>query len=205
MKTSIIFSRYNNDYSYLTKYPPSALHEYILVDDGSKDTPRLPPYWKIYKITKDIGWNNEGAKNLGVHVAEGTWVLTCEMDLPPFPDVVMRLDTITNILPANAVYIPMTQDGKARNCHLCTKKLWEEVGGYDETFTGRYGYDFTFNMACRDNGYAVLDIPAVVLASNPSSVSMNRPSKNKMFIGREEIDATEKTSERLRFPWERVQ
>ena len=52
--------------------------KFIWVDDGSPERPLtkedMPDGWDLYTITEDVGWNNEGAKNLIMHVAETPWV-----------------------------------------------------------------------------------------------------------------------------------
>lgn len=205
-KTSIIFTRYNNDVRHLYQLQET-MHDYILIDDGSKLDVDMPPFWKVYKITEDIGWNSEGAKNLGMHVMETDWGLTCDMDHPPMGDSISRLDAITNILPREAAYNPVRKDGKCINSYLCTKDLWWKVNGYDESFSGYYGYDITLYKAFEANGIPILRLPAISLDIISDGSSMTRQDKEKMQIMPNDIFTSniEKTDERLRFPWQRVQ
>lgn len=212
-KVSLIFTRYNNSIDHLLSYQPT-MHDYILVDDGSKDDVKLPDFWKIYKITEDIGWNSEGAKNLGMHVMETDWGLTMDLDHPLYVDHVQRLDRVTNILPKMASYNPVRKDGKTINSHLCHRDLYwhEDVNGYDETFSGMYGYDVTLAGAInRKPGSAVLALPCLTLDIIPAGRSMSREQKNKLreplFNLRDQIEQgkVQPTKERLRFPWKRLQ
>ena len=213
-QTGLIFTRYNNDYTHLLRLPHYHLHEYILVDDGSKDNPRMPDWWKVFKITEDIGWNSEGAKNLAMREMESDWGLTMDLDHPIFCEDIQKLDMLTDILPKEASYNPVRKDGKTINSHLCHKDLWwdEDVLGYDETFSGMYGYDVTLAGAInRKKGSAVLPLPTIRLDIIASGRSMSREQKNKLreplFNLRDQIEQgkIKPTKERIRFPWERLQ
>ena len=59
-------------------------YKFIIVDDGSPKRPLekndIPNDWSLYRVTKDIGWNNEGCRNLIVHECETEWVCLIDMD-----------------------------------------------------------------------------------------------------------------------------
>ena len=177
-KVSIIFTRYNNDYEYLNLYPRDDGIEYILVDDGSEDDPVLEDHWKMYKITKDIGWNSEGAKNLGMHVMESNWGLTCDLDHPLLMSCLTMLKHCVNFLPKEAGYNPVRKDGKAINSYLMHKDFWwdPDINGYDESYSGYYGYDRTLSMAIWKKS-AVLRLPYLKLDILGNSRSMTRAAK----------------------------
>ena len=209
--TAVIFTRYNNDVSYLRRYPKHPHIEYICIDDGSEDDPVLPEFWKVYKITEDIGWNSEGAKNLGMHVMESDWGVTCDMDHPILVEDIPKLPIITEFLPRTASYNPIRIDGKAINCHLAHIDLWNEIGGYDETFTTLYGYDKTFAHAVNaKRNSAVLRLECIRLDMIGGMSAVPRTEKkrsNQDFLKLEaalKAGEAEYTKERLRFPWKRI-
>jgi len=125
----------------------------IIVDDGSRDDPAIGHIREIglpisvYRIKKDIPWNQNGARNLAMTYAEG-WCLMTDMD---------HLLTAENAkvlafkkLKPKYAYKPMRilANGSDKKRHpntyvLHQKKYWE-AGGYDERFCGYYGTDSTF-------------------------------------------------------------
>lgn len=141
----------------------------IVVDDGSPE-PALPIIQKrastellkrvrLYRITVDIPWNREGARNLGATEADSDWIVHIDIDhiLPApaaaalrefkpkngtwyrFPrwrqgkaDETRRKDD----LPADAVY------GRIKphiDSYLVMKENYWQAGGYDEDYAGCLG------------------------------------------------------------------
>ncbi|MGE0366945.1 MAG: glycosyltransferase family A protein [Phycisphaerales bacterium] len=148
----------------------------VLVDDGSPkhraaDVPRpagLPPL-SIYRVKKDIPWNQHGARNLGAKIAQGDWLLLTDMDhAVPEESMVTLLNRTRREAKKecsrNAVYTfdrvdyPTMQptrrpDGSHKphpNTFFLTKSMYWEIGGYDEEYCGIYGTDGLFRHRMRE-------------------------------------------------------
>ena len=187
-----------------------------IIDDGSPKYPvtsdMVPADWRIYRITEDIGWNSEGAKNLAMHVSEDEWNVTCDLDHPVVADHLVRLNTVTDILPPDAAYNPVRISGsKCINSYLATKELWWKVGGYDENFSGHYGYDLTLKKAFTANDIKVLRLDAINLDSIGGEIPISRDAKARSRegfyskYGMQQLGKWPRDEERLRFPWQRLQ
>ena len=105
---------------------------------------------KVFRVEKDIPWNQDCARNIGVHESTGDWLFLSDMDFAWGEDVVgmmmamvdagaidkhkyytfERLDVFNN-----APYKPHP------NTYFMHRSLFEKTGGYDEIFAGYYGSD----------------------------------------------------------------
>ena len=132
----------------------------LFVDDGSPNRPLttddMPDGWQLFQITEDVGWNNEGAKNLIMKVAPTEWVALLDLDHVLFPDVFEGLHGLEKLEYNQAPFfrrlINCESSGKvtpitsqkhlmAANSYAITKTYFWELGGYDESLQGLYGYD----------------------------------------------------------------
>ena len=130
--------------------------EIIVVDDGS---PRYPavgvergkglPVHSIFRIGKDVRWNQDAARNIGAHEAAAPWLLLTDVDH------VVPNDTWEYLLSLDAdshAFYTFSRikyhDGDPRESHpnsyFMTKALYWHIGGHDEDFAGIYGKDFLF-------------------------------------------------------------
>lgn len=136
----------------------------VIVDDGSPTHRARPPAFEvrstlpliqIYRMIKDIRWNQDACRNAGVAHAETDWVLLTDMDhmveqITWAYLVNRQWDTGTAYKFAR-VSAPAMQSYKPHpNSWFMTRKLFDAVGGYDERFAGLYGTDGDF----RDRVYA---------------------------------------------------
>lgn len=125
----------------------------ILVDDGSQNDPainhieKIPFPLELYRIKKDIPWNQNGARNLGMTHAEG-WCLITDMDHLLSKDQFeklykLELSTTTHYVPGRK---KLNEEWYKRhpNSYILHKDLYWKAGGYDESFSGYYGTDSTF-------------------------------------------------------------
>ena len=129
--------------------------EVIVVDDGSQkysaanvltscDKPSFPI--RLYWIKENIPWNISGALNLAFTEAAEGWVFSGTMDhVFPSESIVELLDRLPDF-DVNKYYrfprIRFSTKQKEQspgNLFLLTRKLFWEVGGYDEDFAGWYG------------------------------------------------------------------
>ena len=65
--------------------------KFMIADDASPNSPLkaddMPEDWALLRILDDVGWNNEGAKNLIMKQAETEWVILCDLDHVLMPHV----------------------------------------------------------------------------------------------------------------------
>lgn len=161
MALTVIYAYYDNAKmleKHLTEweqYPTGT--NIILVDDAS---PKYPAYeivkdWpvnlRLYRVTQNIPWNQNGARNLAMKVCETQWALMLDMDhLLPHGDALKALGMRKY---DDCYYVPLRYwpNGDEYRRHpnsflLTVDKFWE-CGGYDEDFCGHYGSDSVFRMA----------------------------------------------------------
>lgn len=135
---------------------PEALRQQlqlIVVDDGSPRDPAQPAEigmpLQIYRMQRDVRWNQDACRNIGVHHATTRWVLLTDMDhQPPIGTLqslvyggfdqaaVYRFSRVS--APDLAPYKPHP------NSWFMTRKMFDRIGGYDERFAGYYGTDADF-------------------------------------------------------------
>ncbi len=141
--------------------------EVIIVDDGSPENPaanvprpyRLPAL-RIYRVTEDKPWWQNGARNIGAHEAREGWMLLTDMDHMLKPDAAAQLFRAMDRgqLDEGAAYMldrveadtgkpTLGTDGKPKphpNSFVVTREMFWLVGGYDERTAGHYGTDRIF-------------------------------------------------------------
>lgn len=146
--------------------------ELVVVDDGSPDDSRASTVMiqtapmplravSLYRITVDVRWNQDAARNLAVSQASSTWVLLTDIDhLVPVatwrrviegkldPAKIYKFSRAS--LPSLAAYKPHP------NSWLMTRELYDRMGGYDERFAGFYGTDGDFRDRC--SGAATVEL-----------------------------------------------
>jgi len=104
---------------------------------------------KLYRVEKDIPWNQHGCRNLGAKLATTEWLLLTDMDRifpceEMFQLVNYGLDEENHYKPDQ---LKISKDnfieygGIPGNQFLVTKENFWKVGGYDEDYCGTYGGD----------------------------------------------------------------
>jgi hypothetical protein len=172
----------------------------IIVDDCSKEPLGPINGVEVLRIIDDIKWNQPGARNLGFHIADG-WVLCADIDHLVTKDNIedlMKLD-----LQRGIVYYIGREDTHSVNVYLIHKDDFEKVGGYDEDFSGNYGYDdIHFYEKCK-RFLKVIELPQIkvkVFAKESSSIGVRDTKHNLELIRNKGFEETK----RLRFNWKYV-
>lgn len=153
-------------------------YEIIIIDDGSTDDLTN----KRLKELKDEGYNvtfqeNQGvskARNNAVRFAKGKYILPLDADNKIKPDFIMKA---IKILDANSsisiIYSDRQLFGNSKGidksgrfelpflikqnyidaCAVYRKKVWEEVGGYDENLPLKFWEDWEFWLSAAEKGF----------------------------------------------------
>jgi hypothetical protein len=133
--------------------------QFVIVDDASPVKVQIPDNLNlnilIFRITSDIQWNQCGARNLGVFLAKSTKVIVSDSD-HHFPEPLFR-SILKSKNPRKTVYRFKRNDdqgnkkAKAVNIFYTSKSVFFQSLGYDEEFSGNYGFEdvFFFDMQRR--------------------------------------------------------
>ncbi len=123
--------------------------QFVIIDDGSPLPIDIPHELKLnislYRIITDIRWNQCGARNLGVVYAKSPKILLSDAD-HHFPEKLLR-DILNSRIPKGTIYRfkRINQHGvamrKAMNIFYTSKSVFFQSLGYDEEFSGNYGYE----------------------------------------------------------------
>jgi len=161
---SLVFAYYENpkmlelQWREISGYPTGVKKalEVIVVDDGSPSHPaagvRRPrglPQHSIFRLDRDVRWNQDAARNIGAHEAQAPWLLLTDIDHVVPEATLIKL--VSSELDPEVVYsFPRIkfESGDERESHpnsyLMTRDLYWAIGGHDEDYKGIYGKDFLF-------------------------------------------------------------
>jgi hypothetical protein len=201
----------------------------IVVDDGSPSDPAAPPAAdigvpvQVFRITVDVPWNQDAARNLAVARAMTPWVALTDMD-HVLPEETVR-GLVQGRLDKGRVYrfgrrldapylAPKIKHGAPHphpNSWVMTRKTWDRIGGYDEALAGNYGTDGDFQRRARavapieDLPLALIRYPREVVAdASTTTLPRKRPEDKdriRAIIGER---GPGWRPLRLSFPWVRV-
>tara|TARA_R110002126_G_scaffold147165_5_gene293228 strand:- start:2459 stop:3283 length:825 start_codon:yes stop_codon:yes gene_type:complete len=137
-------------FDWYTKIDPDGrLYDYTVIDDGSQEIPltecNIPDWWTVLRIDKDLGWNNEGARNCLMRDTSNCWNLLMDSDWLITKRCANRITTELIWLDREFVYFPGNYGPKVgRNSFLVSKEEFWARGGYDQSFIGYHGVDYSF-------------------------------------------------------------
>ena len=161
---SLVFAYYENpsmlelQWREIAKYPASVKKklEVLIVDDGSPTRPAVDvarprnlPRLSIFRIDRDLRWNQDAARNIGAYEAQSPWLLLTDIDH------VVPAETLSHLIGLKkdpSVFYTFSRikfaTGEKRephpNSYFMTKDLYWAIGGHDEDYAGIYGKDFLF-------------------------------------------------------------
>lgn len=142
--------------------------QFVVVDDGSPLPVCIPEGLGLnvllLRVTRDIPWNQPGARNLGVVLSRSEKVLVTDVD-HEFPEKTLRHLLAKRCPPRHMYKLTRREwDGEWVNPHpntflLCRSTFLRHYG-YDEEFVGRYGWDdLMFIVWQRYNGTRFFCLP----------------------------------------------
>jgi len=186
--------------------------QFLVIDDHS-DTPLQVDKGaldlRLVRVDDDIDWNMPGCRNLAATLCETPWMLFFDVDnvcseasLQKIVDNLPRLDR-------NRLHVfRRTENGVDVDPHinsfLITRQGFFKAGGYDEDFSGHYGFeDVAFRMMWRKHvGGEVLltDIAFEQIAFRTSGLDRDL-SRNQALIARRAAAGLPKPKGMLRFAW----
>jgi len=193
----------------------------IVVDDCSPD-----PAWaedlglpmRLYRMQKDIAWNQDACRNLAVKEAETDWVLMTDMD-HIVPEQTWRR-VITGSLDPNTAFrfarvsMPKRDAYKPHpNSWLMTTAVFEKAGGYDERFAGYYGTDGDFvgrlsaQAPIEQLKEHIIRYPREVIPDASTTTLIRKSEENGEAIKRIKAERkleTDGRPKRYQTPWERI-
>ena len=213
---------------WLSWSPELRMHfEFIIVDDGSPEPLELPVCdlnLRQFRVTKDIPWNY-GAKNLAVSKAMTEWLFISELDhmiTERAAQLLLQLcksDDHDRVTTVNRQASSTKADErytvkKHPATWLLTRTMFEAAGGFDEDFSGRYGHDDTYFVACLQRvGAKFQHAPTVVLTcfsgnhdlpdADLTGVVEKDPTHNTELL-KQKLKYMAKPENPLRFDWKHV-
>jgi glycosyltransferase involved in cell wall biosynthesis len=200
------------------EYSPTAL-ELVLIDDCS-DPPLMPPALpiplKMARITTPIKWNQPGARNLGASLARGEWLLFTDQD--HFLMAGEARDLIVLEKDPRLAYTfdrcrlhddgRMTPVPRHRGTILIHRDRFNEIGGWDEDFSGHYGHDDTWFIHRIDEAIIRRSRIRHYVQGGGTDRTSSRCPRHNGGVYRKKVSQLKqgkyKPGETLRFDWEEV-
>lgn len=199
----------------------------ILIDDGSQEVPVEEVLLgvsfadnidlSVYKVTKDIGFNSHGCRNLGAMLAETDWLLFLDIDYTIQPSDLYRLQheelDRNTWYEINARYKGRGDPYMALNQFIIPKNLYVTAGGYDESFVPFHYGDREFldrldnlynkqnlewlNLTCRRGGRkGIID--------DNATIPVYDDDKMVFYTRKFDPNNIERVTSRVNFPWKKV-
>lgn len=227
MKPLTISINYYNQADFLAElvrqwaaFPRSLLDQvrFVLIDDGSVRSAAdaigaMPPQLdlQVYRILPDIPYNFAGTINLAAAVASTPWILHHDLDhvlSPPLLERVLELARPENRDVLYSFLIRFSSDRvvRASSAHLITLDWFWKLGGYDEDFSGGYGFDDTnFHWrARRVAGLRMVDTALEFMNDGRGASAIERDLRRNQELLNAKEATREPAGQVLRFPWRRV-
>lgn len=138
----------------LRSYPEEVLNHLsvVIVDDHGTPPVDVPMQTvtdadvRVYRVQKDIPWNQGGARNLGMQEAPTDWCVMLDPDMVIEPEVAKRLMRKTQSMKQGELvklllrYTNDVYDSTSPNAYLIHREDFERVQGYAEEYAGHKGW-----------------------------------------------------------------
>lgn len=201
----------------------------ILIDDGSQKYPASQVFSQhtisktvnvsLYEVTEDIGFNSHGCRNLGAALSKTDWLIFLDIDHFLDPD---QLTTLYNANLSEDSWYGFTtiyngqnllMGGGPSNTFMCTKKMYEQVGGYDESYTPYHYGDREFLSMMKSN-YNWIKLENIIIDCRRAGRKMTIDSNIVKPLYDNDtcsithppfnFDAVKYHSKRLNFAWKKI-
>jgi hypothetical protein len=196
------------------QYDPALLAEleFIVIDDHSDELLQVDPgplKLRLIRVEDDIDWNMPGCRNLAATLAASEWLLFFDVDNVASEASVRKILLALPRLDARRLHVfRRVQDGVDVEPHinsfLISRQGFWRAGGYDEDFSGHYGFeDVAFRMMWRKHvGTEVLltDIAFEQIAFRTSGLDRDT-ARNQLLIQARAAAGMPKPRGMLRFAW----
>jgi hypothetical protein len=179
IELTLVYPFYNNriclerQLEFWTRLPRELAEriEILMVDDGSPQPAVVPANFPnnltCLRAKEDIPWNQPGARNLGLKLAEGEWAIASDIDHLLNAEGLKKILSLDKNSGTVYFFSRRREDGSARSPHpnsfLISRKMFWDVGGYDEDFCGHYGYDDSFLRLRLERSCRILLLPEPTL------------------------------------------
>lgn len=211
----------------------------IVIDDGSQEKPasqffrtKSTENIELYAVTEDVGFNNHGARNLGMKVTKSDWNFLSDIDRR-YPDE--TFNKILDSLPTldNKKYYRFTPMVDAWphtvNDYVIHRNIFWETGGYDEEFVNIHWGDRLFfecldlvaepivkpdwvvKYARKARSVTYADVKHTIYPDDSSLIHPNMWKNSKWREGlmnyvqeRNKVSHMRKRKPILNFPWARI-
>ena len=195
-----IIHTYYNEKNFLTRqlenYQQCSdyYNKIIIVDDGSRmpAEPIVKEYdidIDLYRVTKDIGFNSHGCRNLAMNETKSDWNLLMDIDWTIDTDTIKKIDSfIRNGNPEKQkvyTFIHSIDDKEAINVFLIHKETFWKARGYDEELVNIHTGDDLFYESLRDSG--------AILSPTSWEVTSLRKGRSIIFSGTDIVYDTDIT------------
>lgn len=190
---------------------------FLLIDDGSaiplKLKPDVPMNLCIARVTRNIPWNQPGARNLAMSLTPTEWCYIADLDHTLTIKCCNKL--LDERLNRDTVYFfkRRTESGEDRGSHISSfcihKYAYWQAGGFDEDFCGHYGWDdfLLYDIFKQKFTLHTFDEYVTYYDKNKTE-GLNRSARwNKYLIRFKRWQLARgryKNKRVLRFPWEMV-
>lgn len=122
--------------------------EVIVVDDCGNPPADSYALAHTFRIDEDVPWNQPGARNLGLAHAHARVVLMVDVDMVPPAELAMDYIEAARSLKVGEVIIPAIRYASCDQVNtihphnfLVHREHLGWIGGYDEDYSGGYGWD----------------------------------------------------------------
>lgn len=156
--------------------------KFIIIDDNSYKPLSLKfKNLSIYRILDDIKWNQGGARNLGFFVASTPWIFYSDIDhVVTFE----AFEQLLNFPKKKGEYYKVSRNIKGEiidntaaitgGGYLIHRADFFKVGGYDEDYSGHYGFeDLDFHNRLSNLGVTVNLLPQIYTICYPNMATTN--------------------------------
>lgn len=192
--------------------PLRARLKFLIIDDHS-DTPLQVDKGdldlRLVRVDDDIDWNMPGCRNLAATLCETPWMLFFDVDNVASEASLLKIVGALPRLDTQRLHVfRRTENGVDVEPHinsfLITRQGFFKAGGYDEDFSGHYGFeDVAFRMMWRKHvGTEVLltDIAFEQIAFRTSGLDRDL-QRNQALIAQRAAAGLPKPKGMLRFGW----